>query len=145
MSETTKPITKGESVQREMRMLRDDLREDVADVVDSAQQLGDWRIYVRQYPWLCLGAAVAVGYMVVPQVTQIVSPDASTLAKLSKRNQLVVKKNPQPQARSSVANGLFSLATSMAMRGAMGYLGTQMGKILEPDSAANDSNTGPNS
>jgi hypothetical protein len=61
---TTTEITE---IQRRMAQIRRELHENVRDAVEGAQSLTDWRSHVRHHPWLTLGAAAAVGYLIVPK------------------------------------------------------------------------------
>jgi hypothetical protein len=54
-------------IQRQMAQIRRDLHEDVREAVKGAQSLTDWRSQVRSHPWLALGAATVVGYLIVPK------------------------------------------------------------------------------
>lgn len=54
-------------IQRRMARIRHELHEDVREAVKGAQSLTDWRSQVRSHPWLALGAAAAVGYLLVPR------------------------------------------------------------------------------
>jgi hypothetical protein len=64
-SELKPAIHEAEEIQAQMQSVRANLRADVCDLVDAAREKVDWRHYVRTYPWLCLGAAVAAGYAVI--------------------------------------------------------------------------------
>ena len=46
-----------ETIRREMQKVRRDVGEDVNGIIRSAQEIADWRSYLRKYPWVCLGAA----------------------------------------------------------------------------------------
>lgn len=54
-------------IQRRMAQVRHELHEEVREAVKGAQSLTDWRSQVRNHPWLALGAAVALGYLLVPK------------------------------------------------------------------------------
>src|SRR5579875_3878803 len=54
-------------IQRRMAQIRRELHEDVREAVKGAQSLTDWRSQVRNHPWLALGAATLVGYLIVPK------------------------------------------------------------------------------
>ena len=54
-------------IQRRMAQIRRELHEEVREAVKGAQSLTDWRSQVRNHPWLALGAAAAVGYLIVPR------------------------------------------------------------------------------
>lgn len=127
-------------IRHSMARIRQDLDEHVDDVVDKTKQLTDWRHYVRSYPWACVGAAVAVGFFVVPKRTEIVSPDADQLEKLSKRNRLVVTRKPKATATNSLAASTLSLVGGVLLRTVMTYVGQQFGEF-----AQKNQNAAPNS
>jgi hypothetical protein len=72
-----------------MEEMRRDLDEDVQDIVEDARDMGDWRYYMRTYPWVCLGTALAVGYLLVPRRPFGTQPDAQTLAELANQSRLL--------------------------------------------------------
>ena len=61
-------------IQRRMAQVRRELHEEVREAVKGAQSLTDWRSQVRHHPWLALGAAAAVGYLIVPRRRQEPAP-----------------------------------------------------------------------
>lgn len=129
-----------EEISRKMADVRQVLDEDIQSIAQSAKVMTDWTYYVKQYPWASVGAAAALGYLMVPNKVFITRPDADQLEKLAKRNKLVVKANPEPQAQTGIVGAIFSLVASMAMRGVMAYVGQQLGKVAgvkaaEPDGA----------
>jgi hypothetical protein len=85
------PTNDADEIQRQMREVRAELRDDVQDLVYSAHQLADWTSYVKAYPWLCVGAAVAAGFLIVPQRSVVIKPNAADLLELAKKHKLVVK------------------------------------------------------
>jgi hypothetical protein len=113
-----------------MAEIRCSLDAEMTGIVSSARVMSDWRHYVRSYPWACMGAAAAIGYLVVPKRIEILRPDAATLAKLAERNQLLVKPNAEPQVHGGLAASLFTMIAQTVARGAMGYLGQQAGKYF---------------
>jgi len=115
--------TDAEQIRQQMREVRAELREDVKGLVGSARELTDWGSYVRAYPWLCVGAAAAVGFMIVPSRSVIVKPDAEGLIELAKRHKLVVKmeepkQQPQKKRRSLFAELMGLAAAALLQRGA---------------------------
>ena len=66
----------------------------------SAHNMADIGRYVRAYPWLCVGAAVAAGYLIVPQRSVVIQPDAEALIELARKHKLVVKtEEPTPKKK----------------------------------------------
>ncbi len=101
-----------EAIQRHMREVRVELRDDVREMVVSANNMADISRYVRAYPWLCVGAALAAGYLIVPQRAVVVRPDADTLLELAKKHKLVVK--TEEKAATKKRGGLVSQLVGMA-------------------------------
>ena len=127
-----------EDIQQRMKAVRCDLVGDVDDVLRSARQMLDWKEYVRRYPWACMGAAAALGYLVVPRRLELISPDAETLLQLAKQNKLVVKPNPTPQNRRGLLSTLLTIAGTAVVRGAMAYVSQQAGRIAGEQAAEAD-------
>ena len=119
-----------EQIQKRMATVRSHLLDDADDVIDSARQMFEWRAYVRRYPWACMGLAAALGYFVVPNRVELISPDTDTLLQLAKKNKLAVKASPTPQKRAGIASSLFTLASNTAVRGAISYLGQKGGEFV---------------
>jgi len=132
MSDHTRVYTADE-LRQEMRRVREDIREDVQDVVEGAQDLTDWRHYVRTYPWACVAVAAFAGYLMVPNKSYVHSPSASELKKLAADNKLVVKQSPVAQPKNSFAGAMFTLGMNTVGRAALSYLGQQAGKMLTPN------------
>src|SRR5204862_1593242 len=65
----------------------------------------DWRHYVRKYPWLCLGATAAAGYLLVPRSR----PSAGEVAATGKNGST-------GNALKQSAGGLVSAIAGMAIR-----------------------------
>jgi hypothetical protein len=133
MAQVTPPTTEAEDVQRQMRAVRAELRDDVQELVVSANQMADWKRYVRAYPWLCVGGALAVGFLLVPQRSVVVRPDAEGLIELAKRNKLVVKmeETPPPEKkRGGLLAQLVSLAAATLLQGGLKIASEQFSRAM---------------
>lgn len=137
MTETQTP----DAIRQRMRQLRSELRDDVADVVESARRVADWQAWVQKYPWLSLGLATAVGYMVVPRRIQVVHPDPQTLLELARKHQLVVDANPKPRQRAGVGGLMLDWLARSAVRGAVAFISDQAAKGLRDATASRDAVT----
>lgn len=122
-----------DEIQRAMREVRVELRENVKEIVGNARDMTDWTIYVRAYPWLCLGAAAAAGYFLIPQQAQIIRPDADGLIELAKRNKLVVKMDggESTKPKPGFLAGLAGLAASTLLQGGLAIATKQLSEALE--------------
>ncbi len=93
----------------------------------SARTIVDWKHYVKTYPWVCLGAAVALGFLIVPKRSGEIRPDVATLTQLVRTGHLVIK----PAAASDgVIGALLATVANIAVRKATAYLGQNAGRLL---------------
>ena len=123
-----------DQIQKQMRDLRADLREDVHEVVVSAHNLADIGNYVRAYPWLCVGAALAAGYLVVPQRAVVLRPDAEALVELARKHQLVVKTNEGPgQKKRGLLAQLLALAAATLLQSGLKFATNQLSEAFSHD------------
>jgi len=69
-------------IQRRMAQIRRGLHDEVQQIVVNSKVMTDWRHYVRVYPWASVGAAVAVGYLMVPRRHPVPTLDRAAIASL---------------------------------------------------------------
>ncbi len=117
-----------DEIRNEMARIRRALGPHAQQVVGETRRLVDWRTYIREYPWACVGAAIAIGFLAVPERPQIVSPDADDLEQLAKRNKLVVKQSPKGSTTQSLARTSATFLGNMLLRSAVAYLGQRVGR-----------------
>ncbi len=89
----------------------------------AAQLLTDWRSQVKSHPWIALGTAAAVGYLIVPKrrrpeaPTQVTfSPPAATFAAVAPVAAPAPKKS-----RPGILGSAFGLVAPIAVRAAQNY------------------------
>jgi len=110
------------AIRQRMEEVRCDLDEDVQEIVEGARDMGDWRSYVRSYPWVCLGAAAVAGYLIVPRRPW------ETLASLA--NQGRVLASPELPRQGRTGGMLLSLVSNLVMRGVSSYALQQVGRLF---------------
>jgi hypothetical protein len=111
-----------ESIRQRMREVRCELGEDVQEFVETAKTVTDWRFYVERYPWICMGAAFAIGYVVVPKKVKMFNLDADAVLELARRKELVIKPEKKEKEKKSWRSNLGSLLATAALKGAMTYM-----------------------
>jgi len=114
------------AIRQRMEEVRCDLDEDVQEIVEGARDMGDWRSYVKSHPWAFLGAALAVGYLIVPGRTLGVQPAAAALAGFANRSGLLATLLPKGGARGM----LLSLVGDLVTLGVSSYAQQQAGKLF---------------
>lgn len=119
-----------EEIQRRMARIRCDLNAEVGEMVHSAQTLSRWQYYVENYPWICVGAALAVGYWVVPARVEVIRPDPETLAKLVQQQRLLVRTEAEPRPRGGRLASLVTVAVTMLARNLASYAGQRLGQLV---------------
>lgn len=127
---TSDPPPQADRLRQEMRTIRRELGDNVEELVEHAEQLMDWRYYVRRYPWASLGVAALLGYFVVPQRVVTLPTDDHTLSRLADRLPIYPPTNQPKKQRSSMLSSLISMGTGLALRAATGYLTQQVSKIV---------------
>jgi len=128
-----------DAIQRQMRSVREDMRQDVRELVVSAREMTDWTVYVKAYPWLCMGAALAVGFIIVPSRSVIIKPDAEGLIELAKRHKLVVQMHespPPPKKRGGLLAELLGLATGTLLQTGLKLVTSQISQGFRSDGQA---------
>ena len=124
-----------QDIQQQMARIRRELDEDVDKVVEQTKELVDWRNFVGSHPWLTIGAAAALGYVIVPSRLNVISPDAATLATLAKQNKLVVKPKSDVRKQAGIVAPVVSFAAAAALRSLVAMAGQQVGKFLAAEPA----------
>lgn len=125
------PETK--AIRQRMEEVRCDLDEDVQEIVEGTRDMRQWRTYVRSYPWVCLGAALAVGYLIVPRVLRV-KPDARMVAELAKQSRQLATSKLSPQGKTRGV--LLAFAGNLMMRGVSSLVAQQAGKLFATSQAA---------
>lgn len=121
MAQASALSSEADDLQRQMREVRVELRDDVQDLMNKAHNMGDWTSYVKAYPWLCVGAAAVAGYFLVPVRPLIVHPDPEALFKLAKEHKLVMKPEDRPsqKKKGGLVSQLVSMAAAAALQGGL--------------------------
>lgn len=112
------------AIRRRMEAVRCDLDEDVQEIVEGARDMGDWRSYVRSYPWVCLGAAAVAGYLIVPRRPW------EALARLANQGRALA--SSQLPRQGGASGMLLSLVSNLAMRAVSSYALQQVGRLFPP-------------
>ncbi len=114
-----------EEIQRRMAQVRHELHEEVREAVKGAQSLTDWRSQVRNHPWLALGAAAVVGYLIVPRRRREPAPAIVAVAPAAAAaGQAVVQAlpaAPEKKRRWGLIGSAFALLAPIAVRAAQNY------------------------
>jgi hypothetical protein len=128
-----------------MQQLRCEIDGDMEDMAESARTMVDWKHYVKTYPWVCLGAAVALGFLIVPKQSRVIRPDLATLTELARTGHLVGK--PASAATHGLIDALLAAVANIAVRKATAYLGQGAESLLgitgQRETGRHDSNCTP--
>jgi len=114
-------------IRQRMEEVRCELDEDVQVIVEGARDMGEWRHYVRNYPWMFPGGAVAAGYLIVPRRAHGRQSDAQTIVELANQSRLLAASSA-PQ--DSAGRTLLKLVGNLVMRSVLSYAGQQAGKLF---------------
>jgi len=120
---TATPNT-ADDVLRQMAQIRHDLHKDVRDVVASAEAATDWQRYIRMYPWVALGAAVTVGYLIVPRRHHPRPAVIAAPIDMAQVREVVEKSTdiaPSREKEKGLLGKALGFAWPLAVRAAQGY------------------------
>ena len=121
-----------DEIRRQMATIRRAMHEDVKEVVATAEAATDWKRYLTAYPWVSLGAAFVVGYMIVPKRHKTAEALAATQADLSKVREMVettgkqvvasakAQVEPAPRRKGLIVAAL-GMVAPLVIRTAQGY------------------------
>jgi len=125
-----------DEIRRQMAAIRRAMHEDVKEVVAEAEAATDWRRYIMAYPWVSLGVAVAIGYLIVPKrhkTAEAIKATQEDLTKVRKMVETTGKKvvetakaqaetlaQAPPKKKNLILAGL-GLITPLLLKTAQGY------------------------
>ena len=128
MSAVATATNDADEIRRQMALIRRELHDDVRGVVASAEAVTDWHRYIRDYPWVSLGAAAAVGFMIVPRKRRSVPRDVARRSDVADAvEQTLAKERGKAKAeeKEKTKRGLigmvFGMLAPVAVRAAQGY------------------------
>jgi hypothetical protein len=117
--------TEVDEIRRQMAQIRRELHEDVREVVATAEAVTDWRRFIRMYPWPALGAAAAVGYLIVPKRRRSVPRDVARQTDIERVREAVEESRAAERGREKTRKGLLAGALALigpvVVRAAQGY------------------------
>ena len=117
-----------QAILQRMEEVRCDVDEDVQEIVEGARDMGKWRYYVRTYPWVCLGAALAAGFLIVPRRSIGMQPDAQKADELPKPSPVL--ETTTSSLTSNVVAIVLPLVGNLVMRGIATYVWKQADKLF---------------
>ena len=117
-----------DAVRARMQQIRCEMDQDMEEMVASARDMVDWKHYVKTYPWVCLGTAAALGFLIVPKRSTAIHPDLATLTELVKTGHMVAE--PAPAATRGLADALLTTVATIAVRKGIELLGESAARFL---------------
>lgn len=122
-----------QAILQRMKEVRCDLDEGAQEIAESASDLADWRYYVKSYPWICVGAAAALGYVIVPWGRFGLEKVNKTLDEMADQNRQTSKSNTRSKSGVRSAIGVF--AGNLLWRSASRYAARKANDYFASESA----------
>ena len=125
-----------ETVRARMQGIRCDIDQDLQDVSASAHSLVDWKHYVQTYPWACVGAAAALGFLIAPRRSPAAKADVATPTEAAKTGRPVAAAAPAaaliavPTVVRGVVDAFVGAIVGIAVREVVAYLGQNAERLL---------------
>ena len=95
-----------DEIYHRMAEIRREHHKHVSESVAGAEAVIDWGRYTWTYPWIALGAAAAVGYLVYTGRRPRVTTDTANLADDANVSEPVVRASEKGQERSTMPRSL---------------------------------------
>ena len=115
-----------DEIYHRMAVIRRELHTNVRESVAGAEAFADWGRYTWTYPWIALGAAAAVGYVVYTSGHQKVTADTASLADGAKAGEPVAGARAKGQGTSRIGQKLlltaWDIVFPVAVRAGQNYL-----------------------
>ena len=99
-----------DEIYHRMAVIRRDLHTNVSESVAGAEAVVDWGRYTWTYPWIALGTAAAVGYLIYTGGHQKVAADTASLADGAMAGEPVAGARATGQDRSRTSQKLLHSA-----------------------------------
>jgi hypothetical protein len=122
-----------EVIRQRMAQLRRDLTCDVQDVSRSvgdikrtASEMANPLYFIRRFPWVSVGVAVAIGYLLVPKKKQVFTPDPEMLAELVRKQQVKVETSKAGTESQGMLKSLVVMGLTWALRTGLTYAGQRL-------------------
>ncbi len=106
-----------DNLRSRMQALRSDVSLEMERTIANARAALDWRRFVAFHPWLCLGAATAVGYLLVPKRSRYVQPTPEALAELARARHVTLM--PQQAAQGNMTGSVLGIVANAIARRAV--------------------------
>jgi hypothetical protein len=118
-----------DEIRRQMAQIRLNLHNSVQQVVSGAGDVADWRRHIRAHPWLALGTAFTVGYLIVPKRRRHLPADTQRPIDVAMLRELIDdarRAGPLPEANepargSSLVGAAVGMLAPLAWRAAQSY------------------------
>ena len=131
-----------DTVRARMQGIRCDIDQGLEDVSAGARNMVDWKHYVKTYPWVCLGTAAVLGFLIVPKRSRGNGVDLAAPTGPAQTGPPVV--HAIPGAARGMVDALVATVVSIAVREATAFLGQSAGRLLgitrDPGTNHHDSN-----
>ena len=115
-----------DEIYHRMAVIRRELHTNVRESVAGAEAVVDWGRYTWTYPWIALGAAAAVGYLVYTSGHQKVTADTANLADGAQTGEPVVVTRAEGRGRLRVGQnlllGAWGILFPVAVRAGQNYM-----------------------
>ncbi|QEG20377.1 hypothetical protein [Mariniblastus fucicola] len=130
-SHTPEQLT-AEQIRSQMQQHRLEFDSDVEQFVDGTNALGNWKQYVKAKPMFALAVCAAAGYMVIPKKKDYVSADPDRIARLVRKDKLVVAPPQRVKRGSGMFAGLTQSLLRLGMQTAAGVVMQKLGEKAAP-------------
>jgi hypothetical protein len=126
-------------MRQRMSHLRSQITTEAAEMAASARKLTDWRYHFRKIPWVAVGGAAALGFLLVPRKQRVVERAAElTQEKLIELARAINPSAMPKQPSFSLGRTLFSSLSGPIAKAAAGIIASQITAVLAARAAVSE-------
>ena len=135
-AESDTPERSAEAIRQDIAAKRDSISETVDKLGERIQETFDWREYVGNYPWVALGLAAGVGFMVAGFFKRQPSPRERIMDAIADVSEDFTDRlrdaigDAVPAKKSGVGNTLKAALTATVTKAAMDFAKGKASELL---------------
>jgi hypothetical protein len=132
-------------MRQRMSHLRSQITTEAADMAASARKLTDWRYHFRKMPWVAIGGAAALGFLLVPRKQRGVERAAEfTQEKLIELARAINPSAMPKQQSFSLGRTLFSSLSGPIAKAAAGIVASHVATFMAARASTQEPASTPN-
>jgi len=127
------------AIPQHIQELRCDLDEDFHSSFENAQNMMNWRHYIRTYSWFFFNAAIVGGYLIIRRKDSLTHSNTSQCSQATEQNESLAPPKSSPSGIATILrNSVLPLVSNLIMRSVTSDVGKKAGTFFKHLSEESD-------